>query len=80
MADTVKRAEVEWKDPQFIPMASTYIHQERWEDEIETAQKGNGSAVPKSDEAAIRWAAEQGIEAKVGESMWDFRSRLEARA
>ena len=80
IADTVQRTAVEWTDPQFIPMASTYIFQERWEDEIAPSQKGNGSAVPKSDEAAIRWAAERGIEAKVGESMWDFRSRLEARA
>jgi hypothetical protein len=33
IADTIKRAQIEWTDPQFIPMASTYVNQERWQDE-----------------------------------------------
>lgn len=33
IADTMKRSVIEWRDPQFIPMASTYINQERWLDE-----------------------------------------------
>ena len=33
IADTIKRSEIEWHDPQYIPMASTYINQERWQDE-----------------------------------------------
>lgn len=41
IADTLKRKAREWKDPQFIPMASTYINQERWLDEITEDNNGN---------------------------------------
>ena len=33
--------------------------------------------VPREDNEAIKWGRERGVEAKVGESMWDFRKRLE---
>ena len=50
IADTMKRAEVEWSDPQFIPMASTYINQERWKDE-DCKPRNNGVKKTRVEEA-----------------------------
>ena len=67
---------MEWHDPQFIPMASTYVNQERWHDEIEVAHAT--ATVPRDDNACVKFAAKRDIHPKPGESMWDFRSRVES--
>lgn len=63
----------------YQPNPTTYLNQDRWEDEIETKRpEKRVSGVPKSDEAAIQYGISHGIQAKPGESMWDYRQRLQA--
>ena len=85
IADTKERSRVEWphliatKDVSLIPYASTYVNQERWQDEIiapsETQKK---VSIPKDDNECVRFGAQHGIHAKIGESMYNYRQRLTA--
>ena len=50
LADTMKRAQIEWTDDQFIPMASTYINQERWQDEDFKPRSNGKTRVEQSNE------------------------------
>ena len=63
----------------YQPNPTTYLNQDRWEDEIETKRpEKRVSGVPKSDEGVIKYGMQHGIQARPGESMWDYRHRLEA--
>lgn len=74
IADTKKRVEVEWKDPKFIPYASTYINQERWEDDIEPEPL----AVPEDDDSLWRWATENNLpDPHDWETNRQYRQRLQ---
>jgi hypothetical protein len=56
----------------------TYLNGDLWDDEIQTNIPKSGTSVPKNDAAALAWGSERGIKPKVGESMWNYRARLEA--
>jgi hypothetical protein len=34
--------------------------------------------IPKNDDAAVQWGNDHGLPAKKGESMWNYRQRLQA--
>jgi hypothetical protein len=76
MAHTQASIEHEWPETplQFIPHASTYIHQSRFEDEIEIAAEPIPRAKDLDD--LVEYAVKRGIEAKRGESAKDFRYRV----
>lgn len=61
-----------------IPHASTWIHGERWEDEIEVAEVIPQKAVAwwASDEGVMAKGRELGIHAKGGEGMAQYKSRV----
>jgi len=80
IADTISRTKLEWKDPQFIPMASTYVNQERWQDEIETSTTAHQ---PKPTIPADPWAMQcfgssAGYPIRDSEPIDDYRMRLGA--
>ncbi len=78
IADTVKRVEVEWNDPQFIPMASTYINQERWHDEIETPKPDSEIVRNIPADKLLSFAHERGIpgDGPIGISTDEYRTWL----
>ena len=47
-----------------------------WQGVFEIQEKKE--TVPKDDIECVRFGAEKGINAKPGESMWDYRNRLQA--
>lgn len=70
---------------QFIPHASTYLNQERWEDEISQADRKPKLFLPRVDEQLARFAETHGLPApNSGETYPQYRGRLmsaiEARA
>jgi hypothetical protein len=65
-----------WQDKQFIPNPQTYLNGERWNDDIIPIKQAQ-IKIPRGDAEAIVFGIERGIEAKIGESMYDFRNRLE---
>jgi uncharacterized protein YdaU (DUF1376 family) len=66
------------KEKQFIPLPTTYIHGERWNDEPE--QKSNGKLkLPRDDEQLLTFAKSNSLPgAMPGESFWQYRNRLNA--
>lgn len=77
IADTERRQRLsdKWKRG-YIPNPTTYLNGDRWEDEIDAEATGP-PAIPKNDDACVRFAAERGIQPNVGETMWEFRQRIE---
>jgi hypothetical protein len=58
----------------FAPAPLTYINGDRWEDEC-VSRASAGDAEPKTQEQWEKWAAGNGIEAKIGESWSTFLRR-----
>ena len=63
---------------QYIPHAGSWLHQERWEDELDLSEQ-----IP--EKAVAWWATEQGVMAKgrelgvnprAGESLVDYKQRV----
>ena len=62
----------------YIPNPTTYLNGERWADAIKPIRADDLQfSIPKNDDAAIRLGRKLGIEAKVGQSMYSFRTRLQ---
>lgn len=55
-----KAHELQWQNPEYIPLASTYLHNKRWEDEIVTASPKklviNKSNKPEIHSTVREWA------------------------
>lgn len=69
-------------DWEFIPHASTWLNQERFEDELVVEQKENKRpALPwySSDELTLAKGRELGLNPYAGESFAQFRARLSAK-
>jgi hypothetical protein len=76
MGDLLRRdRDQQWIDG-YAPNALTYLNGSRWLDDI-TPIKQAQIKIPRGDAEAIVFGIERGIEAKIGESMYDFRNRLE---
>ena len=60
-----------------IPHPSTFLNGERWNDDITPVQK-QSVTIPRNDDEATRWGNDHGLPAKKGESMWNYRQRLQA--
>jgi hypothetical protein len=75
--DTANRVanDQQWIDG-YAPNPQTYLNGERWNDDIIPIKQAQ-IKIPRGDAEAIVFGIERGIEAKIGESMYDFRNRLE---
>jgi len=63
----------------YQPHPTTYLRNERWEDEITKPKpQTNYTGLPKNDDACIDYLAKLGIKPRPGESMRGFRRRGEA--
>jgi len=58
----------------YIPDPTTYLNQERWTDEIQEPEKKK--VMPKNNEEWLDHGKKLGIEARVGESMVEYKRRL----
>ena len=71
-----------WKlketDLDFIPHASTWLNQERFEDELDMTVKSERPKLPwySSDQLTMEHGQKLGIAARPGESMQQYRARL----
>ncbi len=63
-------------DKQFIPLATTYIHGERWEDEIIKPYTTFRFPVPGAQDAWLKLAKEKGVPTIPGESQFHFENRV----
>lgn len=77
--DTKERMRVEWNDKQYIPMASTYVNQERWHDEIENRRVETRTTLPKDDNEMVAFALARGIGTQPGESYDEMRTRVQRK-
>jgi len=76
LVDIVTR--YKYTEKRFVPLATTYMHGERWEDPPPEKQTQAGS--PRNDNEFIKWAESKGIRARAGESMEAFRLRAQREA
>lgn len=67
-------------DKRYIPLATTYIHGERWEDEIiKTPIEDKVKFPPRGNcDAWVSFASRYGINTKAGESLNEFEMRVRA--
>ncbi len=65
----------------FIPHASTWLNQGRWEDELELPAKQNTVKIAwwSSEKETIKKAQELGVQARGGEGWGEFRQRIAER-
>ncbi len=66
-----------WDDPQYIPLAASWLRGERFEDEFPAdVQK----TVPwwTTDQATLAYGNQKSMRPRPGESMGDYRARLRA--
>ena len=65
-------------DLDFIPHASTWLNQERFEDELDLTVRSERPKLPwySSDQLTMEHGQKLGIAARPGESMQQYRSRL----
>lgn len=65
----------------FVPDPTTYLNQERWEDEIEKpkAPGGNGAGSRRTEDEWMQAGKRLGLQPKVGESMVAYIQRIQAR-
>ena len=69
----------ETSSPQYIPHASTFLHGERFEDELPEIVQ-NGAEWWRSGEGIMRKGRELGIVPKPGESTADYAARIREKA
>lgn len=67
-----------WKDKTFIPHASTYITQERWNDEIQKSSPAKPSYTTRTDSAVIMAACKKAGIDTVGKSRVELLAKLNA--
>ena len=74
---------IQWRKDggEFIPLPASWLRGERWDDEheivIEQPIVRESRAWKLNDAATVAYGRDRGIEARAGESMGDFRARLE---
>ena len=66
----------QWQDVQYVPNPQTYLNGKLWENDLIPIKTKVDS--PQSDMQWELWAANNGIEASVGETMGHFIVRLKA--
>lgn len=71
-----------WKDG-FIPDPTTYLNQERWNDEIDKSKAGsNGkpdwAKIPREDEKLWPWAQQHGYSNPGSLNFFDYRRKLQS--
>ncbi len=74
----LKAWDLEGRLPQYYPHLGTWLHQERWEDEIEAAEAIPVKAVAwwASDEGVMAKGKELGIFPRGGEGMPQYKARV----
>jgi hypothetical protein len=65
-------------EPQFIPYPASWLNGERFHDEIEIPKPKPETGWQKTEQGILSEGARKGLNAKPGESLWDFRSRVRA--
>ena len=79
MIDDMHERQIAWEKTEiiFIPHPATFLYQKRWLDPIEHAIPTKKELPPRLNEDLAAWGAERGVDPNVGESMADYRRRLE---
>lgn len=63
---------------QFIPYPATWLNGERWHDELEMPAPKPDTGWKTTEQGILREGARRGLTARPGESLWEFRARIEA--
>lgn len=65
-------------EKQFIPYPATWLNGERFHDELEMPVPKPDTGWKLTEQGILREGARKGLVARPGESLWDFRARIEA--
>lgn len=65
-------------EKQFIPYPATWLNGERFHDELEMPEPKPDTGWKLTEQGILREGARKGLVARPGESLWDFRARIEA--
>lgn len=68
------------RDMDKIPHAGTWLHGERWEDELEMPEKKSGDDWQRTTAGIAAKAQEVGIQPRAGEDWHSLKARILARA
>ncbi len=66
-----------WDDPQYIPLAASWLRGERYEDEF-PAEVQKPVQWWLNDQATLAYGNQKGLRPRPGESMGDYKTRLRA--
>lgn len=73
--------DAEGREVACIPHAATWLNPvlgRRWEDELEMPVPKPDTGWKLTEQGILREGARKGLVARPGESLWDFRARIEA--